>query len=544
MDMRLKIPLLLLPFFFVLLQASNGQAVQQNSAGLKFSVSFDKSVHSSNITGRVYVMISRKDTREPRNQVGVSGVPFWGMNVDGLAPGQGSSIDDKVFGYPLESIKDIPAGDYFVQGFINIYTEFKRSDGHTLWMHNDQWEGQDWRRGEGNLYSTVKKVTIDPAKPETIELMCTNAIPAVKIPEDTKMVKRIKFKSKMLSDFWGQPIYLGATVLLPNGYDEHQDKFYPVNYEHGHFGLGVPFGFRDPSAPAAASGRPDQGFTGFWMSDTCPPMIVINILHPCPYYDDSYAVNSPNVGPYDDAINQELIPMLEQKFRIIGQPYARILSGGSTGGWISLQQQIFHPDFYGGVFSSCADPVDFHYHQIVNIYDDPNAYYVEFEWNRIERPDTRRTDGNVRSTMANENLYELVVGDKSRSGGQWDIWEAAFSPIGPDGYPMRVWDKRTGVIDHAVAAQWKKYDLHVYLEENWPKIGKDLVGKFFIYTGDMDTYYLNNAMELLDGFLKKTKDPYFDGLVEFGRKQPHGYGPRGAELVKLMAKQVEKNSKK
>ena len=109
---------------------------------------------------------------------------------------------------------------------------------------------------------------------------------------------------------------------------------------------------------------------------------------------------------------------------------------------------------------------------------------------------------------------------------------------------MRVWDKRTGIIDHAVAAQWKKYDLHVYLEENWPKIGKDLVGKFFIYTGDMDSYYLNNAMELLDGFLKKTKDPYFDGLVEFGRKQPHGYGPRGPELVKLMAKQVEKNAKK
>jgi hypothetical protein len=473
--------------------------------------------------------------------VGESGVPFWGVNVTRLAPGTGAIIGDTVFGYPLESIRDIPAGEYYIQGFVNVYTEFRRADGHTLWMHNDQWEGQDWRRGEGNLYSEVRKVFIDPARAETIELVCKKANPAVSIPEDTKMVKRIRIQSKLLSDFWGVPMFLGATVLLPNGYDEHPDRFYPVNYQHGHFSLGVPFGFRDPSSPAAASGRSDQGFTGFWLSDSCPPLIAINILHPCPYYDDSYAVNSPNLGPYDDAIMQELIPLLETKFRIIRKPYARILSGGSTGGWIALAQQVFHPGFYGGAFSSCADPVDFHYHQIVNIYEDKNAYYIGNEWTRIDRPNTRRTDGNVRSTMSGENLFELVVGDKTRSGGQWDIWEAAFSPVGPDGYPMRVWDKRTGVINRAVAEQWKKYDLHAYLKENWPAIGNDLRGKLFIYMGDMDTYYLNNAMELLAGFLKETKDPYFDGIIDFGRKKPHGYGPRGIDLVKLMAQQIEKN---
>ncbi len=521
-----------------------GQPEQAGTPGLNFKVSFDKSVGQSEITGRVYVMISRNNNREPRFQVGENGVPFWGMNVSRMAPGAGAVIGDTVFGYPLESIRDIPAGDYYVQGFINLYTEFRRSDGHTLWMHNDKWEGQDWLRGEGNLYSEVRKVHIDPAKAETIELICTKANPAVKIPDDTKMVKRVRIQSKLLSAFWGQPMYLGATVLLPNGYDVHPDKSYPVNYQHGHFGLGVPFGFRDPTGPATNSGRPDSGFTGFWMSDSCPPMIAINILHPCPYYDDSYAVNSPNVGPYDDAIMQELIPYLETKFRIIRQPYARILSGGSTGGWIVLDQQIRHPAFYGGAFSLCADPVDFHYHQIVNIYEDENAYYVDNEWTRVDRPNTRRTDGNVSSTMSSENLFELVVGDKSRSGGQWDIWEAAFSPIGADGYPMRVWNKRTGVIDHAVAEQWKKYDLHVYLKENWPAIGNDLKGKLFIYMGDMDTFYLNNAMELMADFLKTTRDPYFDGVIEFGRKKPHCHGPRGKELVKLMAAQVERNSGK
>ncbi|MBT3242595.1 MAG: hypothetical protein HN352_05560 [Bacteroidetes bacterium] len=536
-----KATLILFLFIFCSVLGVKAQQVKATSSGLKFSISFDKSVHQSDITGRVYLMISKNNRREPKNQVGLTGVPFWGMNVEKLAPGDQAFINDQVFGYPLESISEIPAGEYYIQGFINVYTEFKRSDGHTLWMHKDNWEGQNWRRGEGNLFSNVKKVYLDPSKSEIIKLICNNSNPAVEIPDDSKMVKRVRIKSKLLSDFWGQPMYLGATVLLPDGYDENPDEFYPVNYQHGHFSLGVPFGFRDPDAPSASSRRSNQEFTDFWMSDDCPPLIAIKILHPCPYYDDSYAVNSPNVGPYDDAIAQELIPLLEEKFRIISQPYARILSGGSTGGWIALAQQIFHPDFYGGVFSLCADPVDFHYYQIVDIYKDKNAYYRENEWFRVERPNTRSTDGNIRTTMANENLYELVVGDKNRSGGQWDIWEAAYSPIGPDGYPMRVWDKRTGEINHAVAEQWKNYDLHEYLKNNWSVIGNDLKGKLFLYTGDMDSFYLNNAMELLEGFLKETKDPYFDGHIEYGRKKPHCYGPRGIELVKMIADQVNRN---
>jgi hypothetical protein len=530
--------------FLALAPAALPQPDSPGAGELKFAVSFDATIHPGPITGRVYVMISRNGDRQPRFQVGPSGVPFWGFNIDQLPAGVNELIDGSVFGYPLESIRDIPPGDYFVQAFINVYTEFKRSDGHTIWMHNDRWEGQDWRRGEGNLFSEVTKIHLNPKSSGTISLVCTEANPPVTLPEDTKMVKHIRIQSRLLTDFWGQPMYLGATVLLPKGYDENPGQSYPVNYQHGHFTTGTPFGFREPGTTPIKSLRGDSGFSNYWMSDTCPRMIAVTILHPCPYYDDSYVVNSPNVGPYDDAVNQELIPYLEEHYRIIRKPYARILSGGSTGGWIALAQQIWHPDFYGGAFSSCADPVDFHYFQIVNIYDDPNAYYIEREWNRIERPDTRQTDGNIRSTMANENLYELVVGDKSRSGGQWDIWEAAFSPVGPDGYPMRVWDKRTGVIDHAVAEQWKKYDLHVYLVNNWNRIGKDLAGKLFIYTGDMDTFYLNDAMELLAGFLEKTKKPYFDGVIDFGRKQPHGYGPRGIELVRLMAAQVEKNKEK
>ncbi len=518
----------------------SAQEQKKTPPKFSFSISVPKNQVQESITGRAYVMISKNNSRDPKYQIGLTGVPFWGVNFTNLKAGESVLIDKEVFGYPLESIEDIPAGEYYVQGFINIYTEFKRSDGHTIWMHKDNWEGQNWRRGEGNLYSDVSKVFIDPSAGGTINLLCSNVNPPVEIPQESKMVKRIRIRSRLLSDFWGQDMFLGATVLLPNGYDDNVEKEYPVNYQHGHFGLGVPFGFQDPTDISNVDRRSNSDFTKYWMSEDCPPLIAIKILHPCPYYDDSYAVNSPNVGPYDDAINQELIPYLEDKFRIIKEPYARILSGGSTGGWIALAQQVFHPDLYGGAFSMCADPVDFHYHQIVNIYEDKNAYYVDNEWSRIDRPNTRSTDGNIRTTMANENLYELVVGDKNRSGGQWDIWEAAFSPIGEDGYPMRVWDKRTGEIDHEVAQQWKKYDLHQYLRDNWSTIGPDLVGKLFLYTGDMDSFYLNNAMELLEEFLESTTDPYYDGHIEYGRKKPHCYGPRSIELVKMIHEQVTK----
>ena len=63
------------------------------------------------------------------------------------------------------------------------------------------------------------------------------------------------------------------------------------------------------------------------------------------------------------------------------------------------------------------------------------------------------------------------VGDRSRSGGQWDIWEATYGPVGDDGYPRRIWDKTSGKIDKSVAAFWKEhYDLRHILQRDWPKL--------------------------------------------------------------------------
>jgi hypothetical protein len=278
------------------------------------------------------------------------------------------------------------------------------------------------------------------------------------------------------------------------------------------------------------------------MSDTAPRFIAVTLQHPSPYYDDSYGVDSQNNGPYGEAIVKELIPAVEQRFRVIREPWARMLSGGSTGGWIALAHQVLYPDFYGGSFALCPDAVDFSYHQIVNIYSDANAYYIDKGWTKVERPSQRKIDGNIEVMMKDENWYELVVGDKSRSGGQWDIWEATYSPVGPDGYPRRLWNKETGVIDRSVAEQWKKYDMAEILRKNWTVLGPKVASKIHIYVGDMDSYYLNDAVEKLHEFLSKADDPKFAGEVVFQRRAPHCWGPRGAELWQKLAAQVDKGA--
>ncbi|MBN1223677.1 MAG: hypothetical protein JXB23_10530, partial [Candidatus Aminicenantes bacterium] len=106
---------------------------------LKYEISFPAKAHAGAITGRMYLLISDKGDKEPRKQTSVSnahptgGGLIFGQNFNDLEPGTPLRFQDaETYGFPVESLAGIPPGDYFVQGFINIYTEFKRSDGHTL----------------------------------------------------------------------------------------------------------------------------------------------------------------------------------------------------------------------------------------------------------------------------------------------------------------------------------------------------------------------------------------------------------------------------
>jgi hypothetical protein len=516
----------------------NVGCVSQPTAELEFEISFPESIHPEAITGRVFVMITANDRREPRLQAGgwSNSVPFFGKDVDRLKPGESVIIDQTILGFPLKSLSDIPPGDYYVQGLINIYTEFNRGDGHVIWAHMDRWEGQQFNRSPGNLHSDVQKVHLDPSRGYKIELNLDQVIPPVKAPEDTPWVKRIKFQSKLLSDFWGHPIFIGATVLLPHGYDSHPDVHYPVHYIQGHFSTQPPYRFREGSS-----------FYDVWTAEDFPRMIAVTFQHPCPYFDDSYAVNSANCGPYGDAILEELIPKIEEEFRVIRKPYARVLSGGSTGGWEALALQIFHPDFFGGAWSFFPDPVDFRYYQLTNIYEDENAFYIERGWLKPERPMMRDEHGQVMVTLRQLSQLEAVLGSKGRSGQQLDAWNAVYGPVGEDGYPQPLWDKLSGEIDQEVAGYLKeRYDLRYYLEKNWERIGHFLVEKLHLSCGDMDNFYLNEAVYELEIFLEGTKNPYYAGSFQYGRpRKTHGWTPfarNTGELERIMAEHITRNA--
>jgi hypothetical protein len=482
------------------------------------------------VDGRILILLSRDFDGEPRFAAANwrNPQPMWGIDVEGLPPGRPAVVDSAVPGYPVDSISHLPAGEYAVQAVLNIYTTFHRLDGHVVKLHMDQWEGQQWNRSPGNFYSRPQKVRIDPGAGGAVEISLSEKIPPLDPPRDTRYIRHVKIRSGLVSRFWGKDIYIGAVVLLPRGFDEHPDVRYPVAYLQGHFAPTMR-GFQEKPPDPKASGREQQaqesGYRFFqaWTADDFPRFLIVVPQDPNPFYDDSYAVNSANVGPYGDALTKELMPLVEQKFRAIGRPWARTLYGGSTGGWRALALQVLHPDLFNGAWVFCPDPVDFRYFQLINIYADQNAYYPNSEWKQAPiRPWMRTVDDQVLVTVKEASTLELVLGTRGRSGEQMDIFQAAFGPIGHDGYPRLLYDKRTGTIDREVANYWRdNFDLRHIMERDWASLGQRLKGKIHIYMGDTDTFYLEEATRLLETFLRGAANPPFEGVIEYGKRAPH-----------------------
>ena len=518
---------------------SQGAHSPADQAQLKFAISFPAERSASPLDGRLLLLISTDNKKEPRFSINDSAgtQQVFGVDVEGMAAGTAAIIDGTAFGYPRHSLAAIEPGEYWVQSVLNIYQTYHLKDGRTLKLPPDRGEGQQWNRKPGNLYSQPVKMRLDPRASQTIKISLDQIMPEIPDPLETKYIKHVKIQSKLLSDFWGTPVYLGAHVLLPAGFDEHPQARYPLIVYHGHFPYTFE-GFREE--PPDPNLEPDYNerfhlrgynriveeeayaFYKYWTASDTPRFLIIEIQHANPFYDDSYAVNSANLGPYGDAINYELIPYIEKEFRGLGEGWARFTYGGSTGGWEALATQVFYPDMYNGCWASCPDPIDFRAYTVVNVYEHQNAYYLESRWKKTPRPGQRNYLGEVLCTLEESNHRELALGTRSRSGDQYDIWEAVFSPVGPDGYPRRIWDKLTGQIDHDTAAYWQEhYDLRYILERDWKTLGPKLTGKIHIYCGDMDSFYLNNAVYLMEDFLKKTKDPYYDGEVDYGDRAEH-----------------------
>ena len=513
------------------------------AGGPIFEVQLPASYRDGPQDGRLLLILApaeQSPTEEPRFLVNwdADAIPFFGLDVEAWKPGSSRRIDDTAFGFPVRSLAAQPPRDYRVQAFLNRYDTFRLGDGRVLKLPPDRGEGQQWREKPGNLYSkpVLWRWRGAPAAGPLPRLSLTETIPPLPAFKETPWVKYVRIRSERLSKFWGRDVHLGAFVTLPQGFADHPDARYPLVINHGHFPA-APSNWRE--TPPDPDLQPDYSkrfrlagynriqqqleweFFQAWTGKGFPRVLLVEIQHPTPFYDDSYGVNSANNGPYGDAIQHELIPEIERRFRGIGQGWARFVYGGSTGGWIAMAAQMFYPDEYNGAWIACPDPIDFRHYMTVNIYEDKNAYYMPNRFKRTPRPAHRNWLGHIDTTIEENNLWEYALGTRGRSGDQWDAWESVFSPVGPDGYPRRIWDRLSGEIDPVTAAYWREnYDLGHILRRDWPTLAPKLRGKLRLYVGDMDNYYLNNAVYAVEEFLRSAQ-PAADAVIDYGDRDEH-----------------------
>jgi hypothetical protein len=510
----------------------------QQAPSYRFTVSFTNELSAEPLDGRLLLVLSTDPSAEPRLQVSNSMRTqiLFGLDVDGLKPGQSVTLDDSAFGYPIRYLHDVPPGEYFVQVVLHKYETFHRADGHAVKLPMDRGEGQHWQLAPGNLYSKPQKITLH-AGGDPVPVVLDQIIPPIPAPKDTPYIRHIKIQSDLLTKFWGRPMFLSANVLVPEGFDSHPDAHFPLMIFEDHFNDDFD-NFR--TTPPDPDLKPDYSerfhISGYnriqqeeaykfyqqWIGPKFPRFLVAQLNHANPYYDDSYAVNSANLGPYGDAIETELIPAIEKAFRGIGQGWARFAYGGSTGGWEALAVQVFYPDHYNGAFVACPDPVDFRGFSNVNLYADKNAFYLEGPHMRVEQSGERDYLGHTLTTTKTVNQYELALGSHARSGEQYDIWQAVYGPVGKDGYPQPIFNKETGEIDPVTAAYWREhFDLSAILQRNWATLGPKLEGKIHVYVGSADTYFLNDGVYYLEDVLNATTNPPYGGEVKYGDRAEH-----------------------
>ena len=455
---------------------------------LAFEVTLDRSVAEAGITGRLFVFLSQQTDREPRfGPNWYSPEPFFGVEVRSFEPGQTRRVDDSADGFP-GPLSTLTPGKYRVQALLD-----------------HDFDNPHHARGVGNLYSGVTEMALDPAKPRTIALVLNQMVKERPF-ETTRFIQQVVFKSELLSKFHRRKVVDRCAVVLPANYYDNPRKRYPTLYVVPGFG-----GSHHPSRRYARGAKADAGEVDF---------IRVYLSGRCKWGHHVYADSATN-GPRGQSLIEELIPAVDKKYRTIPAATARFVTGHSSGGWSSLWLQVSYPDVFGGVWSTSPDPVDFRDYQQVNLYADPPlSLYTDAEGGR--RPIARRVRKEGARVVARPVLWYDSFGrmdDCLGRGGQLRSFEAVFSPAGDDGQPRKLWDRKTGRIDPAVATAWQKYDIHLVLRRNWKTLGPKLRGKLTIITGELDTYYLEGAVRKLAASLKELGS---DAIVEIVPGKDHG----------------------
>ncbi len=467
-----------------------------SAAGIRFEVTADaKLVADTPAGGRLLIAVGKKGQPPSFTSSDPFALPVLGVDVLKFAADTVVSVDATALTFPLKALEQLPKGEYVVRAIFAVNRDLSIPT------------------APGNWTSELTTVTLDPAADMPTKLKLTTTIPKP-TPKDTATVKYLELPSKLLSNFHKRPMVYRLAVVLPADFEKSPDRKYPLIVHVGGFGTRF------------TSGRglqPDGRFVQILLDGAGP-------------FGDPYQVNSANNGPYGDALLREVIPHVEKTYRCIGTPKTRFVTGGSTGGWVSLALQVFYPDDFNGCWSLFPDGVDFRAFELIDIYKDENAYVNRFGF---ERPAKRTIDGDTAYSVRHECHLERVLGRGGRwelSGLDWASWNATYGPRGDDGLPKPLWDGATGKIDKSVLPHWEKYDLRKVLETNWPTLGPKLAGgKVHIWVGDADDYFLNNAVHRLKAAAEKFDKPKFDGVIEIAMRKGHGGGwPRKDMLAEML----------
>lgn len=489
---------------------------QSETFGFKANVFISKEVREFfNSNGRLFIFLSVNPNSEPRMQTfPLNKCHFFARNFTDLNSSKVIRINGSEGwnGTSDWTLENVPSGEYFVQ---------------VLW---DQ-DNTGYRiNAPGNLYSEKQKIDLN--KSTKINITVNKIITTRKI-EEHELIKEINIKSDTLSIWWGRPVYLKASVLLPSLYKKGENKAYPIRYNIAGFGgryTRINWLFND------------DDFFNWWNSDDAPQIINVFLDGYGPF-GDSYQMDSDNSGPYGYALINELIPYIESKYRGTNSSNTRFVDGCSTGGWVSLGLQLFYPHFFNGSFSYSPDAVEFENFQLINIYKDKNAFLNEFDY---LRPVIRDVSGEPILSLKKFIRYENVLGSSNtflNSGYIFSSFTALYSPKGKNGLPQPLFDPYTGKIDSIVAQHWKKYDFKIFAQENWENLGPKLMGKIYIWMGDMDNYYLNSATRKFADFLKATKNPTSDAEIIFSPEEGHCWQYGHKDVLLKIQQRIEQINK-
>ncbi|HEY3025496.1 MAG TPA: alpha/beta hydrolase-fold protein [Pyrinomonadaceae bacterium] len=469
-------------FAFASAQRTHAHAAER----IRFRVSINAALAPEPVSGRLLIFMTTKTTRlemiEP-DFLNPSSVFLTGVEVHNLEPGKPVEVDPDALAFP-GPFSTAPAGDYQIMALLDV-------------NHSYTYNGT----GPGDLYNRVSVVPhLNPASSQTIELTLTELVPERKV-SDTDSVKLITFESPSLTTFWGRPMEMQAGVVLPPGYGRSASQRYPTVYMvHGYGGTHLTAWRRGPELVKQ-------------MAEGKTPEMIYVFLNASFSLGHHVFADSVNNGPWGHALTAEFIPYLEKQFRMDAQPRGRFLNGHSSGGWSTLWLQVNYPDVFGGTWSTSPDPVDFREFTGPDLTKTPPQ-------NFYRGPDGQpynlvRYHGREIMTLEDYARLERVEG---YFGGQMASFEAVFSPRGPDGQPMPLFDRDTGRIDPSVQKAWERYDIDRLLRQNWAQLGPKLQGKLHIIVGIADTFHLEKAVYLLRNTLKTLGS---DARIEFVEGRDH-----------------------